>query len=111
MGQEKSKMAQALERRNAQGKEKRKNRLGDFEVGKRSLDFDWGGCAPEKLQDVVVGITDLGGAVIFGVSRDGGALSLTIMLDDERQARYFNADSDLDEGLDTISALLESVEE
>lgn len=70
---------------------------------------DWGEAQPEGLQAVVVGITALGGAVTFGMSRDKGAHSLTLMLDNNRQTLWFNGDADLDDELagvvNTLAAL------
>lgn len=63
---------------------------------------DWLGCDSAKLQAVVHGITVLGGAVTFGTSRDGGAYSVSLMLDGERETLWFNGDADLDEELQAV---------
>ncbi len=70
---------------------------------------DWGDCDPEKIQAVVTGITSLGGAVTFGLSRDKGAHSLTLLLDDSRKTLWFNGDSELDEELDAVAVTLEQI--
>lgn len=70
---------------------------------------DWGTCSSERLQGVVVGITELGGAVTFGLSRDQGAHSLTLLLDGGRQTLWFNGDADLTEELGEVMAILEAM--
>ncbi len=72
-------------------------------------DADWGNCNPQRLQSVVVAITGLGGAVTFGLSRDQGAHSLTLMLDGERQTLWYNGDADLDEKLLDVMGILEGM--
>lgn len=67
---------------------------------------DWGGCDSERVKAVVVAITSLGGAVTFGLSRDQGAHSLTLMLDGTRRTMWYNGDADLDEALFTVEATL-----
>lgn len=67
---------------------------------------DWGGCDSEKIQGVVVGITALGGAVTFGTSRDGGAYSVTLLLEGDRETLWFNGDAELEDELDAVIATL-----
>jgi len=67
---------------------------------------DWGACNPARLQAVVVGITAMGGAVTFGLSRDLGAHSLTLLLDGNRETLWFNGDADLDGELDGVVEIL-----
>lgn len=77
-------------------------RLEAFAGREKSAAADWSGCDPERLQAVVHNITELGGAVTFGTSRDGGAYSVTLMLDGERETLWFNGDADVDEKLQTV---------
>lgn len=78
------------------------DRLQAFTRGGQTGQADWGGCAPNLVQAVVVGITALGGAVTFGLSRDLGAHSLTLLLDGQRQTLWFNGGADLDTELQTV---------
>lgn len=86
------------------------DRLDVFAQQSTSGGADWGGCNSELLQAVVVGITALGGAVTFGLSRDLGAHSLTLMLDGTRKTLWFNGDAELDDELQAVDATLDSMQ-
>lgn len=86
-----------------------KKRLAAFGTRGPAEGADWGTCDGELLAAVVVEITSQGGAVIFGLSRDLGAHSVTLMLDDERETLWFNGSADLDEELRMIKAKLEAM--
>lgn len=85
------------------------NRLSAFAAANNADGADWGACTPERLQAVVIAITGLGGAVTFGLSRDKGAHSLTLLLDNNRETLWFNGDADLDEELDGVAATLSTL--
>jgi hypothetical protein len=85
------------------------SRLAAFSTGGTTSKFDWGGCDPRWVQAIVVQITSLGGAITFGTSRDGGAASVTLLLDGDRQTLWFNGDVDLDAELEKIYATLETM--
>jgi len=84
-------------------------RLAAFGSGTVSGKADWGACDPRWLQAVLVSITTMGGAVTFGRSRDGGAMSLTLLLDGDRQTLWFNGDADLDAELEKVWQTLETM--
>ena len=86
------------------------NRLQAFASGGSPGQANWGECSPERIQGVVHGITSLGGAVTFGLSRDKGAHSLTLMLDGKRVPLWFNGGADLDEELDGVLLTLTHIE-
>lgn len=69
----------------------------------------WGEIDPGLIQAVVVGITELGGAVTFGLSRDHGAHSLTLLLDDNRKTMWYNGDADLAAELQGVIGTLEQI--
>ena len=103
---------------NEQGRSKKKgvrgsvrnsDRLEVFARGGVAKGADWGGCDPKRIQAVLIGITALGGAVTFGLSRDGGAHSLTLLLDNKRQTLWFNGDAELDDELDGVKATLDTL--
>lgn len=85
------------------------SRLDAFSRGSGGGSADWGGCDPKWIQAVVVGVTSLGGAVTFGLSRDMGAHSVTLLLDDTRKTLWFNGDADLDEELEAVAATLDTM--
>jgi len=85
------------------------NRLAAFSKGGPASGADWGGCDPAWIQAVVVKITALGGAVTFGLSRDYGAHSCTLLLDNNRTTLWFNADADLDDALRDTAATLDAM--
>lgn len=84
-------------------------RLQSFKGRTTAGGADWGGCDPKWLQDVLVRITGMGGAATFGLSRDRGAHSLTLLLDSERQTLWFNGDADLDLELEQVCATLDAM--
>lgn len=87
------------------------DRLSAFSGGDRVSKADWGACDPARIQTVLVGITRMGGAATFGLSRDLGAHSLTLLLDGNRQTLWFNGNADLDEELDGVAAVLSTMED
>ncbi len=84
-------------------------RLQAFASERAAGGADWGGCDASRLQAVVVAITELGGAVTFGLSRDLGAHSVTLMLDKDRTTLWFNGSADLDTELEGVRATLDTL--
>lgn len=70
---------------------------------------DWLGCDAGRLQAIVHKITVLGGAVTFGTSRDGGAYSVSLMLDGDRETLWFNGDADIDDELAAVAETLDAM--
>lgn len=97
-------------RKKGRGSVKNRDRLEAFAGGGAKGSADWGGCDPKWVQTVVVAITTLGGAVTFGLSRDEGAHSLTLMLDGGRQTLWFNGNADLNSELQTVAATLAAMD-
>lgn len=67
---------------------------------------DWGKVTGSLLVDLVQVVTRLGGAVRFGYTRDGGAYSIGLYLDDDRETFYCKPDSDLDGFITNLTELL-----
>lgn len=84
-------------------------RLEAFRGRGKTGGADWGACDPKWLQAVVVGISRLGGAVTFGLSRDQGAHFLTLLLDDGKETLWYNGDADLDDELEAVAATLDTM--
>lgn len=100
------------------GKDRKKGKRGSVRNDKRlealsrrrtATGADWLGCDAERIQAVVHRITELGGAVTFGTSRDGGAYSVSLMLDGERETLWFNGDADVDGELQAIDDTLKEM--
>ena len=109
MGLEKNKAQESKARNGKRGSTNNKNRLDAFARAKVSAGADWGGCDAATLQACVVAITELGGAITIGLSRDMGAHSLTLLLDGGRETLWFNGSADLDAELNIILATLEAL--
>jgi len=86
------------------------DRLSAFANGSGSGEASWGDCDAKRIQAVLVAITALGGAATFGLSRDGGAHSLTLLLDGSRKTLWFNGDADLDDELNVVMGTLENMD-
>jgi len=73
-------------------------------TGQQTGKADWSAADARWIAGVVHVITRLGGAVSFGYSRDGGAYSVSIMLDGERETLWFNGGADIDAELEGVFA-------
>lgn len=94
----------------SRGSVRNADRLAAFSGGNGTGKADWGACDPARIQAVLVGITGLGGAVTFGLSRDLGAHSLTLLLDGQRTTLWFNGNANLDEELEGVKATLDTLQ-
>lgn len=86
------------------------DRLEAFARGSKKGSADWGGCDPDWVLAVILAITSMGGAVTFGLSRDKGAHSMTLLLDGERATMWFNGDADLNEELEAAVGTLKAMD-
>lgn len=96
-------------KRGRRGSTNNKRRLDAFRKGVGNAEASWSSCDPKWMQAAVVSITGLGGAITFGLSRDGGAHSATIMLDGERETMWYNGDADLDDALKILVGELDAM--
>lgn len=96
-------------KRKGRGSVNNKKRLDAFAKQRGEGQADWGSCSPEKLQAVIVAITELGGAVTIGLTRDLGAHSMTLLLDGGRETLWFNMDADLDDEMLKVLGILDSM--
>lgn len=99
MGLEDEKVLQERDSRRAKAQKKKQNRLAAFDNGDSDAVADWVGCSAETVHALVVGVVALGGAVIFGTSRDGGAHMLSLLLDDNKKTLWFAGDVVLEDKL------------
>ena len=89
-------------KKNRRGSAKNTARLDAFKNGGGKGGASWETCNCDLLHAVVVGVSGLGGAVTFGLSRDRGAHFLTLLLDDSKATLWFNGDADLNEELEAV---------
>jgi len=79
------------------------SRLAGFGSGNnQSGSFDWGEADPVLVAGVVVSVPRHGGLASFGYTRDGGAGTLTVFLDNERSTEYFKPSEDCDQKLAAV---------
>lgn len=109
MGHAKNKQDEARDRKGKRGSTNNKSRLDAFRERVGTATADWGGCDENKIAGVIIGITELGGAVTFGLSRDNGAHSLTLMLDGQRETLWFNGGADLSQELQDVMGQIEAM--
>lgn len=109
MGLHSNEVLEDREKTKARGSVRNADRLSAFASGNGDGGADWGGCDSERLQAVVVKITQLGGAITFGLSRDLGAHSITLMLDKSRKTLWYNGSADLDAELEAVAATLDAM--
>lgn len=76
-----------------------------------STDADWSAVKPSCIARLVIASTKLGGAIRFGYTRDGGAYSLGVYLDDDSETFYFSPSQDIEAMLDQMSERLEAISE
>lgn len=69
----------------------------------------WDELKPEVAGRMVVAVTKLGGAVLFGSSRDGGALLLTVHLDGDRKNVWLAAAESLTDDVEKLCLHLEAL--
>jgi hypothetical protein len=67
---------------------------------------DWGSVTPKVLVDLVQTVASMGGATRLGYTRDGGAYSVGIYLDDDRETFYCRPSDDLDDFVTRLTELL-----
>lgn len=80
-----------------------RSRLAGFgSSNNQSGAFDWGEADPVLIAGVVVSVTRHGGLASFGYTRDGGAGTLTVFLDNERSTEYFKPTEDCDQKLASV---------
>jgi len=71
--------------------------------GARGAAPEWRQVSPTTLSLAVACIQAVGGAIMFGCTTDGGALSLTVFLGDARHKFYFKNSEEAADGLAEIS--------
>lgn len=70
----------------------------------------WDEATPDLIAGVCVAISRMGGAVLFGGSRDGGALLVTLHLDGEKKNVWIRGSAEVDAELTFIIEKLRALE-
>lgn len=96
-------------RKKARGSVANKRRLAAFGKNPQTEGADWGACEPAVMAQAVQLITALGGAVTFGTSRDQGAHSVCLLLDNDREVLWFNGDADLTHEMELVVGKLQAM--
>ena len=76
----------------AQARAKTKPRMNE---GQQAANVSWGLANPEMLAWCIASVVKDGGALIFGTTRDGGALSITVLYGDDKEKYYITPSDDL----------------
>jgi len=70
---------------------------------------DWSSAGPGAVLEVIIAMSSVGGAVTFGLSRDGGAYMLTFLLDGSRKTEWLPCDGALDAWLENATYLIRTL--
>jgi len=106
----KEEIARGAVKGSKRGSVNNENRLLRFKkAGAEHGNADWGTVDPKGIAAVVTAMQAVGGAVTFGLSRDGGAYMLTLLLDGNRETLWFNGDADVEGELVRVIAELEDM--
>lgn len=62
----------------------------------------WDEASPETIARLVVAVVAYGGLCSFGRSRDGGALSVTVLLDGDKRTRWIRPEENPDTVLEKL---------
>ncbi len=109
MGAMQEKKQQEREKKTKRGSAKNATLLGAFGKGDSKGGATWESCDAKLIVAVVLLVTKLGGACIFGLSRDEGAHMLTLLLKKEKKTFWYNGSADLSKELDLVVGHLQEL--
>lgn len=75
---------------------KKSERLSSLRSSAGDESFGWGVVDPRNVARLVAAVTQQGGAVMFSVTSDGGALGITFYDNGDRERVYIPKSADLD---------------
>lgn len=90
---EKRDAARSKREQRAQAKSQR---LSSLRESADNTEFGWGVVDPRNIARLVAAVTQQGGAVMFSVTSDGGALGITFYDNGDRERVYLPKSADLD---------------
>jgi len=86
----------AAKARKADKSEPKSTRLKSLREAGSTDDFGWGVVDPRLVARLVNAVTTAGGAVMFAVTSDGGALAITFYDNGDRERVYLPKTSDME---------------
>lgn len=69
----------------------------------------WDECSPALIAGAVHEVTRAGGGILFGRSRDGAALSVTVMWRDTKKTRWIGPEKEPEEVLESLIRIYEAL--
>lgn len=94
----------------SRGSVRNDDRLAAFANGSGNGSAEWDTADSTLVAATICAITAMGGAITFGLSRDQGAHSLTLMLDGHRKTMWYNGDAVLNDELQTVIDTLSAMD-
>lgn len=100
-----------MEKRSRNSKDERnpqrstKSRLGSVRnIGGAEdvSEADWTSVDPKTCMALVALVASMGGATRFGYTRDGGAFSIGLYLDDDRETLYYPPGSEMEANIQNL---------
>lgn len=85
----------AAKQRKAKGEQPASKRLASLRDSSDVDQFGWGEVDPRLIASLVNAVTKAGGAVMFSVTSDGGALGITFYDNGDRERVYLPKSSDM----------------
>jgi len=97
------------------GRKKKSPSFKQFQKsGNLESETDWSSADAGNIRDLIVSITEAGGAIRFGCTRDRGAYSLGVHIGGEHDTKYVAVTEDIDAKLlelkDDVNAFTASLE-
>lgn len=81
----------AEEKRRREARARKKAQGNRWQIQKSKQRIDWSEVDPGRLADLVISVSRAGAAVMFGTTRDGGALVVAVYDGDDRARYYCNS--------------------
>lgn len=81
----------AEEARRREARARKKTQANRWQIKKAEKRIDWTEIDPGLMADLVIAVTNAGAAVMFGRTRDGGALVVAVFDGDDRARYYCNS--------------------
>lgn len=67
-----------------------------------SVPAEWGNVDAERILALIAAVTSQGGLCSFGYTRDGGAFTITVIIEGDKQTDYIRPTEDVNSVLDIL---------